>query len=166
MTAMVIIIACALFLFALPIVEGYLIKRTSVDRDRMIDLASQMMGSPKYTEEQKDFISELLDTALDRRFMVKVVIYLPVYVYKKLCGKVATPPLFVDENFNEFVRLHSKSVNAANPMFAIIFRIEIAVIAILLGFMVTTLIGALVVRKVAHMESVLLGGKSNKLNHI
>ena len=155
MTAMVILVVCSVVLIGLPLLEGFFIKRTKDDRDRMLELASSMMGSPDYSDEQKELISDMLDTALDRKYMVKVVFYLPVYVWKCVSGKMQprTSAHLLDDKFRELVRLHGRSVGAANPVFDLIFRIEIAVISLFFGFALTAIIASVLLGRIAHREA-------------
>jgi hypothetical protein len=83
----------------------------------------------------------MLEDPLDWRFMPIAVIYMPVVAMKDIFGgkpkgfeKVAE--LIKDDRFSEFVTLHQKSVMAANPLFAAIFRVEMAILlAFVVGFL-------------------------------
>lgn len=165
MAAVILVIGSAIVLLMLPIIEWALIKATSSDRDRMLELAQTMMGSPDYSDEQKVMISSMLDTALDRMFMPRIVMGLPKYIIRVVKGNIAKQPsMLFDEKFSEFSHLHKKSVAAANPLFSMIFKIEVAVLLLVLGFATMTLVIAITFGRVANSESKLLS-QNDRLNH-
>jgi hypothetical protein len=138
MMATAFLISAVLFAFAYPLLQRWLLLRTSADRDRFVDLGRDMLASPAYNEQQKYFISDMLDDAMDWRFMMLAVWYLPRLALKGILAKHEVEDkdlddLFRDKQFCEFIRLHQKAVMAANPLLALLFRVEVALLVMVLG---------------------------------
>lgn len=136
MTAEILIglVLCAAFGYLA--LERWLIASTDPVRDELLEVSESLLGSPKYPDVQKDMISVLLDEAMDWNYMVGMVMAYPRLLWRAMRSDESPSILddfVLDKDFRHFVSLHSRSVTAINPLFTLIFRVEVAISAILLG---------------------------------
>lgn len=137
--------------FSYLALERWLLLATEPAREEMVRLAAEMLSSDKYSEAQKDTISDMLDEAMDRWFLVYMVVRLPWAVWRMSGGKMRRPSadFVIDDKFAQFITLHFSCVSAANPLFAILWRIEIALLVLFVGLLFTTSASQATIAKVA-----------------
>lgn len=155
MTGAIVVIVIVAAAFAYLLVERWQIKSSEPARNEMLDIGQRMLGSPKYSDLQKQMISDLLDEANDSGFMVQMVFRLPWTIWRMLRpnGSLPTDQIEIDRDFSRFLSLHQKCTAAANPLFFVIFRIEIAIMTLFLGLLLGTLVMAVTASRVARKLS-------------
>lgn len=134
MTAEFILLGVAVAAFAYLLIEYQQLRSTEDARDELIALAAEMMSDPAFPDVQKDAISDLLDEAMDSWFMVQMVLRLPRTFIRQVRHQTLVAEKFVfDRRFSRFLTLHQRCTTAANPLFGLIYRLEVAVMVLLLG---------------------------------
>lgn len=158
-----LLIATLVVTFGYPVLLRLQLERARPVRDRLVALGKEMLGSPRYSEDQKYIISMMLEDALDWRIMANAVLTMPGLIVRSFFGgprdqEVVT--LARDEKFSEFVQLHLRSVMAASPILALVFRIEVALAAFCLGLILAPYLVLEVVMKATSRT-----GGSRGFNH-
>jgi hypothetical protein len=136
--------------FGYPLWMRVNLERVRPARVRLVELGGEMLESPKYTKEQKILITDLLEEALDWRFMAKSAMSLPRLIVKILVRGMPSDPeldaMTKDDKFRELVDLHFRSASAANPICAFVVRTELALGML---FIVSALVAPYLIAKLA-----------------
>lgn len=81
----------------------------------------------------------MLDSAYDWRVMMSASIGLPIYVFGRIFGLIKSetdlPPIQDDKtrkSFEYFVSLHMRAATVANPFFAAVLAVEMAILVLIL----------------------------------
>jgi hypothetical protein len=158
-----LLIATLVVAFGYPALLRLQLERARPIRDRLVDLGKEMLGSPRYSEDQKYIISMMLEDALNWRIMAHAVLAMPGIIARSVFAgprDQEAMALVRDEKFSEFVDLHLRSAMAASPILALLFRVEVALAAFSLGLL---LMPYLVLEVVMKATSRTVG--SRRLNH-
>lgn len=117
-------------------------------RRELAALGKEILHSPDFDERHKQLVSDMLRDALDWRFMMNVTLEYPFVLFRRvrkaLAGKREKRPewfnkFMQDERAIRFVKLHMASVQHANPLFTVVFYIELAITFAVLTLVLWTL---------------------------
>lgn len=135
-TIALVITLAALVLY--PVVMRILVDRVQPTRLRMADLGKQLLASTHLPDRLKDVVDGMLDEAFDWRFMLFASFLFPYFVIGRMFRLIAPPKipkindLETRKQFHEFLNCHTRATAAANPLFAIILGIEVALLVVVL----------------------------------
>ena len=134
------LILIGLAVSACPVVMRVLAKRVQPARLSMADLGKELLSSSHLKEDQKIIISMMLDDASDWRVMCHASVGLPWIIVKMVLGRDMSKPRLsrisdseTRDKVDDFVDLHIKSTAAANPLFAVVFGVELALLVLMLA---------------------------------
>ncbi len=129
------LLVMVVLVFLYPIIVRIFLELAQPSRLKMATLGKKLLGSNKLTEPQKELIRDMLDDAFDWRYMLYAVGILPFVAMKMLVSRQGSEThnfgykdLLTNEIFKEFSDLHLRATAAANPLLALLFVIELAVI--------------------------------------
>lgn len=124
-------------LIGYPVAMRLIAKAVHNDRMAMVDTANAALSSPYLSDRAKLRIRRLIDVAMDSRLMPGLLIVLPSVIVGRAVGH-RDPQAgermdqAEQEVFDRFMRLFLRSSAAANPIFALLVLIEIAVLGLVL----------------------------------
>ncbi len=109
-----------------PLLSAFLLRVTQGTRDEMADIGRELLASPAISEDNKQFISDLLEDVFDWRFMAVACLSFPQMVWDAARGRsptiCAADRQFVrDARVNRFFDLHWRAVAAASPAWTALF---------------------------------------------
>jgi len=126
-------------LLAYPIFMRWLANKVHPSRLRMAALGKRLLASPKLSERQKVAIDRMLDDAFDWRFMLLMSVMIPARaMFARSRDGGCDGCIFnvgddgVAALVREFTDCHIRATAAANPLFAAVVAVEMAVIAAVL----------------------------------
>jgi hypothetical protein len=129
------IVAVALVLLY-PLFAALVLRLTEGVRDELAILGRELLTSPTINEDKKQFISDLLDDVFDWRFMALACLRFPITVWELVKGRRGLSRdernFLDDPRVGRFISLHMVSVQAAAPLWTIVFWI-VAAISVLLA---------------------------------
>lgn len=135
-TAQIALIVALAAIAAYPFVMRLAAARAHPMRLRMAEVGKTLLTAPRLDETRKEQVDLLLDMAFDWRVMIGLCAALPVAVVRRrFRGRPARPAPADPETeyaWNDFMSAFTRSVAAANPLFSVVFAIEIAVLVLLL----------------------------------
>ncbi|PSJ55744.1 hypothetical protein [Pseudaminobacter soli (ex Li et al. 2025)] len=112
--------------FCYPVVSAIILKLTQRTRDEFADLVRSVLADPTVAEDQKVFVSSLVDDVFDWRFMLIAAVVFPFVVLTDRVRKDMTEEdrrFFAREDARRLIGLHMKAVMAASPIFTLLFAI-------------------------------------------
>lgn len=122
-----------------PIVMFFVLKNVRASRMALADRGRELLQSPHLTESEKRLVGSMLDDAFSWRPMWMIIWHFPGVFYGMARSAMkGEDPLrrsksFMEkENVREFVKLHSISISAANPLAFAIYTLQVAVVMIVL----------------------------------
>lgn len=123
-------------LIGYPIVMRWLAEKAQPSRLRMLEVGKELLLHPAVPAEHKRMIDSMLDDAYNPSLMILIAVIMPCYAFLKLMRKAKTLPKIEDLSARrlceEFSSRFIVAIAAANPAFALIAALEIAVVAIIL----------------------------------
>jgi hypothetical protein len=138
-----LLILTAILAFAYPLFMRWQLRRARTLRQRLVQMGQEMLSSPDYNPAKKVIIADMLGDALDWKVMARAVRLLPVVLWRCYAGHVPRNEanlraLATDPKFTQFLDLHWRSISAANPICAFIFRVELAITFVFLVSIIWT----------------------------
>jgi hypothetical protein len=130
----IVLIALATIVVSYPIVMRVAAAIAHPARLRMADLGRKLLASPRLSEPQKSLVDSMLDDAFDWRILIALTIALPffcvVLVIRRKSKSVFSgiDDVELARDIHEFQKCYMKAICAANPLFALLFLLELPVL--------------------------------------
>lgn len=125
------VLAVAILYPILMVVLAYLVRS---DRKKLAELTHELIAPNQLDKETRSFVARMARDATDWKFLIGVAIIAPYSLTRSLF-ETSEPIIFRKPEtalkFRQFMRLHMRSVCAANPLFAAIVAVEFAIAALL-----------------------------------
>ncbi|QEX24805.1 hypothetical protein FRZ61_47470 [Hypericibacter adhaerens] len=131
--------AIAIAAFAYPLIMRAIARAVQPSRLEMAALGDELLGSPYVSDDDKNTIEAMLGDAFNWRNMVLLALLLPLrapaFILNRSKAERHWPKISDDATrakFERFMGLGIRSDSAANPIFALICGVEVALLTVLM----------------------------------